>query len=198
MIKKGILFIMVLCLALTFTTTSVFAENQNLNVDKVNNNSSIQDSSSLPEFPLMDWQTLQSLKEKKSNDQESNDQTEAITRAAAPPLDIFEVYAICSEQHPSWEYIGQNDYATDYDHGGSYMYVVTYERGIANPASREATIDGYDLTLIDYELLSGSDGIVYGAVVYWDASGYQEGQFYSQSTSMNFPWNTMYDWINIQ
>ena len=190
--KKLFVFILVGLLMLSLGSP-VFAAEQN------DTSSSIQESSSLP--PLIDGQKLHDLvKAKQSNDQKTNIQNQVVPLGPAPPLSYYQVHAAWSTQHPSWEYFQPyNQYLSVYDHGGEEMYIVTKEIGYGNPSQRQATMNGDSLNLIwDEPFDSNGDGIGDGWYLYWDASGYEDGLFSSQDTSINYPYNTMSDWINIQ
>lgn len=116
--------------------------------------------------------------------------------AAAPPLTYLEVYAVRSANHSSWEFISQYQYSTVYDHGGSWMDIVTIEYGYGN--NPIAQMNGAYLSQWAYQYITDSAGTIIGWIRYWNADGHQSGQFTYQNTSINSPWNTMSDWISVQ
>ncbi len=117
------------------------------------------------------------------------------TKSPASPLYYLEVYAAISSYYPSYEYFSQSQYSSIQNHGGSEMYIVTVELGYGN--SEIAKMVGVNLTEIQSQAIVDS-GIVVGYFRWWNASGYQNGQFTYRNTSINYPYNTMSDWINIQ
>ena len=77
------------------------------------------------------------------------------------------------------------------------MHIVTKEIGYGY--SRYATMNGSNLKLIRIDPIHlDADRIVDGWMCYWDASGHQGGMFKYKNTSCNYPWNTLYDSINIK
>lgn len=117
-------------------------------------------------------------------------------QASAPPLTYLEVYAVISSQHPTYEYISQNQFSTVNDHGGAEMYVVTVELGYGG--SRVAQMNGGYLSEIQNQAIVDSSGAIVGWYRWWNASGYQNGYFTYQSTSLNYPWNTMSDALSVK
>lgn len=119
----------------------------------------------------------------------------------APALSYLQVYAVISSNYPSYEYVGQNQYTTLQDHGGAEMYVVTLEYGYGT--SRFARMNGgallqeYTDSTHPQPIVDASNNIT-GWYRWWIASGYDSGQFTYQSTSINSPFNTMSDFINIK
>jgi hypothetical protein len=115
--------------------------------------------------------------------------------APAPQLTYLEAYAVISSQHPTYEYLSQYQYSTSSDHGGANLYIVTIEYGYgSNPIAR---LNGGTLTQVQSQAITNSSGTIIGWFRWWDASGYQNGQFTYQNTSINSPWNTMYDQVSI-
>jgi len=132
-----------------------------------------------------------------SVDEYSNTDTKAQvgTLSSASPLYYLEVYAAISSNYPSYEYFSQSQYYSVQDHGGAEMYIVTVELGYG--FSPIAKMIGNNLTQVQQQAIT-DNGIVIGYFRWWDASGYQNGQFTYQNTSSNYPYNTMSDWINIR
>jgi hypothetical protein len=114
----------------------------------------------------------------------------------APKLTYLQVYAVISSQHPTYEYVGQNQFSTVYDHGGAEMYVVTAELGYGN--NPIAQMNGARLTQFRSQAIVDSSGTVIGWYRWWNSNGIQGGRFTYQNTSTNYPWNTMSDWLDIR
>lgn len=127
----------------------------------------------------------------------SDDQlaSSSATRAPAAPLYYLEVYAAISSNYPSYEYFSQGQYSSVQDHGGAQMYIVTAELGYG--FSNYAKMIGNNLTMYQQQPIT-DNGIIIGYFRWWTANGYQSGQFTYQNTSVNYPYNTMSDWIMIQ
>lgn len=138
-------------------------------------------------------------------------QTEGLSAnfAPAPPLSYLQVYAVGSS-NIGWEILNDaNTWSTSYDHGGQYMYVAVLELGYggnpfawmnggqlsssANYANDSVCIDAYGYLYTPCAVGESVDGWLR----YFDVSGTQGGMFDYQNTSLNSPWNTMYDSISI-
>lgn len=128
--------------------------------------------------------------------------------APAPALTNIYIVSVTSAQAGS-EPIGMYQMATTRDHGGSYMRVVVDEIGYGSGAS--ATVNGVPLP--SSALISDKPfcSYVYGNYVpcypgqtvigwrkEWRLDGKTGGQFRHQNISMNSPWNTASDFINIK
>lgn len=126
------------------------------------------------------------------------------TRAPAPPLSLLEVLLVGSpdaalqgaaDLGPGYEAVEQFQLLTDYDHGGAWIDIITAELGYGQV--RIAKMAGSLISERGNEpIVSG--GVIIGWYRFWDASGFSGGRFTYQSTSINFPFNTMSDWINIR
>ena len=125
----------------------------------------------------------------------NEDDTTVNEKAPAPPLTYLEVYAAISSNHPTYEYFSQGQYLSTQDHGGNELYIVTVEIGYG--FSTIAKIAGAPLTQIKEKTIT-NNGVVIGFYRWWDASGFQGGQFTYQNRSVNAPHNTMSDWITIK
>ncbi len=122
--------------------------------------------------------------------------SEGSIKAPAPALEYLEVYAAISSNYPDYEIFSETQFISEEDHGGAELYIVTLEFGYGY--LQVAKMDGVTLTEIDQEPVVDDAGIVVGFIRWWDASGFQEGQFIYKNTSFNSPYNTMEDWINIK
>lgn len=126
------------------------------------------------------------------------------TRAPAPALTLLEVLGVGSpnaalqgaaELGPGYEGVNQSQLLTDYDHGGAWIDVITAELGYGHV--RVAKMAGSVISeRLNQPIISG--GVIIGWYRFWDASGFSGGRFTYQSTSINFPFNTMSDWISIR
>ncbi len=113
----------------------------------------------------------------------------------APPVTYLEFAYVISELYPNWEYISPYQYATLNDHGGSWMYLAVVQIGYGYDY---ANMNGSTLPKVYSYPLTNSYGTVYGWINFYEASGYQSGQASVQATSMNYPYNTLYDYLYIQ
>lgn len=131
-------------------------------------------------------------------DEEQEKLTKSITPfGAAAPLTYLEVYAAFSTNNPEYEYFTENQLTSIEDDGGDEMYIVTAELGYGS--TRFARMEGDRLSIYDRQDIDlDGDNIVDGSYPWWDASGYEGGEFTYQNTSSNAPWNTMPDRINIR
>lgn len=120
--------------------------------------------------------------------------------APAPPLSFLQVYAVRSSNYlnfQEYEYFSENQMSSLYDHGGSQMQIVTVELGYGQQGV--AKMNNIQLSLIQSRPIDlNGDYIVDGFFKWWNANGYQSGTFSYQNTSLNSPWNTMYDSIYIK
>ncbi|WP_428241477.1 DUF4879 domain-containing protein [Gynuella sp.] len=138
------------------------------------------------------WQSL-------SNGELSYEQPDSSTMstfAPAPPLTYLQAYAVISTDYPTWEYFSQSQISSVQNHGGAEMYIVTIEYGYGQ--TRIAKINGSILSQVQSQYIVNSSNVIVGWYRWWDASGYNGGQFTYQSTSINSPWNTMSDSIYIK
>lgn len=128
--------------------------------------------------------------------------------SAAPPLTYLQVWYVGSSTC-GWESISDSQTTTICDHGGSQLRVVVMELGYggnpigfmnsgllsssANYLNQGVCRDAYG------QLVSpcSAGQTIVGWLRYWNLDGYQGGYFQHQNTSLNSPWNTMYDNISI-
>ncbi|AIC96118.1 DUF4879 domain-containing protein [Shouchella lehensis] len=152
------------------------------------------------DFKLMETQLLEKVREDFPHAQFVKDPEDfgpISTFGPAPPLSFLSVYAAYSEKHPDFEYFDEFQFRSAADHGGAYMHVVTAEIGYGH--LRQATMEGTRLQSIHSQHIDlTGDNIIDGWFYWWDASGFEEGQFQFQNRSTNHPWNLMSDFIFIQ
>lgn len=129
--------------------------------------------------------------------QKNKDEKSIGIMGSAPPLSYLQVYAAISTNHPTYEYFGENQLSSVYDHGGAEMYIVTAELGYGYQGIAKMNTNNLSMWESLYIDLNG-DSIVDGWFKWWDASGYEYGTFSYQNTSINYPNNTMYDSIYIK
>ncbi|MFM8331665.1 MAG: DUF4879 domain-containing protein [Candidatus Methylumidiphilus sp.] len=126
--------------------------------------------------------------------------------APAPGISYVEVRHVGSTNQ-GWEDLGPNDMATRLDHGGAQLRVITVEIGYGK--SPMAFLDGvrlpnsanYSTTTFcssNYLIPCRAGQTVMGWVRYWNLDGKQSGRFYYQTTSTNFPNNTLGDGMYIR
>lgn len=152
---------------------------------------------STPEKGLsLELPKIQDLSNDMDNSQAKQTDNNAVLRGSAPPLTDLFIYAAESSNYPQFEYFSRNQLSSVQDHGGALMYIVTYERGYGQ--NRFARMNGALLDMHDWLWYDDNgDNINDGVYIMWDASGYQNGTFTYESTSQNYPWNTMSDSIYI-
>lgn len=126
---------------------------------------------------------------------DDEEQAANITRAAAPALTSFKLYAINSEK-AGIEYIStSSSYAqvgSTLDHGGTWFQAITIETGYAK--TRYAYFNNMSMTLTATEGFdTNGDNVIDGYYCLWTYEGnsYEAGTFKANSTSANSPWNTM-------
>ncbi|NWO14208.1 MAG: DUF4879 domain-containing protein [Virgibacillus sp.] len=167
--------------------------------------SSVDESTTLHKKLLKD-QALQSLQEEYPDaqfieeDVAKDGSVEGITlQGPAPPLTSLSVYAAISTHYPQYEYFALNQLTSIEDHGGEEMYIVTREIGYSRNTSRIAQMNGGNIPMLMDEAIDlNGDRIIDGYFRWWDASGYENGRFTYQATSINAPWNTMSARMNIR
>lgn len=129
----------------------------------------------------------------------------SVVAAPAAPLSYVQVRYVGSS-NIGWEAISDSMPSTIQNHGGAQLRVLTVEVGYG--ISRVAKINGTTLpSSANYQTIAfcGSNFLtpcsagqtIVGYSRYWNLDGYQGGSFYYQTTSINSPWNTMSDTLNI-
>ena len=120
----------------------------------------------------------------------------ATTRAPAPQVSSARVSEVYSTQGGR-EVIPVNQYATNRDHGGEKMQVVTRVIGYGRESAKYAGTQVYSTESMHIDL--NNDRIVDGWMNVWDVSGISEsGQFYDTVRSTNFPYTAKGAWVNIK
>lgn len=78
------------------------------------------------------------------------------------------------------------------------MYVVTAELGYGGTSQNAKIDNGPFLKKIQTQSIDLDGDTIVDGWFYWsDASGYDSGRFTYEDTSIVYPWNTMFDSINI-
>jgi hypothetical protein len=115
----------------------------------------------------------------------------------APPLSRLQIIAVYSPQG-GVELIADNQFLTANDHGGAFIQFATDEVGYAT--NQIATFNGVRATQYASQPLywSGTN-IIAGWRRYWQVNGnFTSGQIRYQATSINYPFNTMSDWLQVR
>jgi hypothetical protein len=125
----------------------------------------------------------------------------------APSLQYLQIRRVDSSSAGS-ESIPDNLFTTIRDHGGAQLRVLTVEVGYGNsfrarmkganlPASANISSVPYCNPSNFLEPCRSGQKVI-GWVRYWRLDGNQSGTFYYQNRSLNAPWNTLSDSINIK
>lgn len=132
----------------------------------------------------------------------------SVSRGPAPGLTYLQISYVGSS-NIGWEQTPDGLYTTVYDHGGTQLRVVTDELGYGNlmvarmngsvlPSSAQYSNSTICWNGVSYVTPCSAGQTVAGWRRYWNLDGYQSGTFSYQNTSINSPFNTMSDWINIR
>ncbi len=117
--------------------------------------------------------------------------------APAPGLTRLEVIKVKSTQYATFEPIADSQLLTKQDHGGSVLTVVTEEYGYSG--TEIAKFNGSRMKMTQEERLVGSNRVIYGYRRTWEYKGnFTSGKFEISASSLNFPYTTKGDWINIR
>lgn len=118
-----------------------------------------------------------------------------ITRVSLSPLTHLIIYTVTSEKYQNENTVGKS--ITQFDHGGSYMGIITLE--IGNALTDYAHFNGKAVKEIDRAIYDpNNDKVADGWIYLWDASGYESGTFEIQCTSLVSPRNTLRSRIYIK
>ncbi|WP_019850762.1 DUF4879 domain-containing protein [Desulfitobacterium sp. PCE1] len=184
--KKRVISILLAAIFLLISTTTVFAENnqvKNYEGNFLKESGPIEITDGLRD-------QLKKMREKSASDVQP--------MAEAPPLSYLEVYAAISSQNPTYEYFTANQTSSVADHGGAEMYIVTAELGYGFQRHAKIANSAF-LPEVQYQMIDlDNDSIVDGWFYWWDASGYDSGLFTYENRSANYPFNTMFDSIIIK
>lgn len=124
---------------------------------------------------------------------------------SAPALTYLQIRYVNSSNQGS-EAIADAATSTTKNHGGAQMRVLTVEVGFGN--NRVATINGnvlpasanYSTTpfcSLSFSTPCSPGQTIVGYTRWWNIDGYQSGTFSYRTTSVNFPYNTLTDTLNI-
>jgi hypothetical protein len=130
----------------------------------------------------------------------------SVVAAPAPPLSYVQIRYVGSS-NKGGEWIPDNQLSTTLDHSGAQMLVLTVEVGYGSnpvaqingatlPSSANYRTDPFCNYADFLEQCSAGQTIV-GWVRYWNLNGYQGGSFWYQNRSINSPFNTLGDRLNI-
>lgn len=117
------------------------------------------------------------------------------SRIPAPPLTSIHVYLVNSEQ-AGQEYIAPYQYATNLDHGGSWIQLITLDVGYSG--WREATFDGNKMDLTDVVPVdTDGDTILDGYLRLWTLDvNFDNGKFIYHATP-EYSGRQYEAWINV-
>lgn len=183
--KKRILIVLgCLVFSLAFATNA-FAANSN------------GDKSSIITPITIDAELIENAKNLNLNQANTDGSEQVGIMGPAPALSYLQIRGVQSSDHPEWEDISDSQVITVEDHGGAEMYVATIEQGYGNIPIARMNGSLCPLVLTEYYDLNG-DTIIETWVNYWDASGHNSGTFTYENTSSNYPYNNMWDQLNIR
>jgi hypothetical protein len=123
----------------------------------------------------------------------------------APNLSSVRIFAVGSSSYGDWEYPSAGAYSTSNDHGGQIVQVAVLEFGYGlNPIAK---MDGSTVPIDESGMVCGTPAnftlecsvgqTMTGTMYIYDVSGYQNGTFTYQNTSINGG-GTFYTQIYIQ
>jgi hypothetical protein len=125
------------------------------------------------------------------------------TKGPATGITQFDVIAVGSGQYGGWESIGQYQYGTIQDHGGSPLYIAVAQVGYGN--ANQATMNGLSKSALSTVYLCGSDlhtcqvgETLVGYLYYYDFTGQSNGQFKASSNSVASPFGYWSDTVYIK
>jgi hypothetical protein len=123
----------------------------------------------------------------------------------APNLSSVRIFAVGSSNYGDWEFISTGAYSTSNDHGGQILQVAVLDFGYGlNPIAK---MNGSTVPINESEMVCGTPPnfplecsigqSATGTLYIYDVSGYQNGTFTYQNTSINGG-GTFYAQIYIQ
>ena len=108
---------------------------------------------------------------------------------AAIPLQEVRVIGVCSEKsNGKWEEIKKNQSMTRQSHGGVFLRIATIDIGYGH--SGTAKMNSSILKQYDSEVMTDNSGIAYAFVKYWNADGYNGGNFTYENDTINGVYTT--------
>lgn len=94
----------------------------------------------------------------------------------AIPLQEVRVIGVCSEKSKGkWEEIKKGQSMTRHSHGGSFLWIATVDIGYGH--SGVAKMNSSQLKQYDSSVETDSSGIAFAFIKYWNADGYNGGNF---------------------
>lgn len=198
--KSQLIVLIVFMMFIPLCYSSLFAEEFNKERDELIGKldfydrfeSTIKNNAELIEKMGMEIEKYK--KNQSLNDINQDEQT--VSRAPAPPVSNLQFTGVMSENSQyNWEDIGTYQSSTTIDHGGAHIYLEVLEIGYGYDY---AWMSGVQLTELAKYNVTNNAGTVVGFVHYYDASGFQNGNATTQARSMNYPYNTCSDALNIQ
>lgn len=130
-------------------------------------------------------------------------------KSSASGIKSLQIIAVGSQQVGVWEMLSSYQTSTSYDHGGSFLRVVTQEVGYGNlpvarfngrvlPSSAAYQTDRLCAQGSSVTTSCRTGQTIVGFRTYWRIDGNQAGTFTYQNTSTNAPWNTVSDTVYIR
>lgn len=119
-------------------------------------------------------------------------------RAPAPALTGIYIMGVASPQGGAEYMTTLNQYSTGNDHGGDWIQVLTLEVGYGQ--NRSGLFNGRSMQIAESSPADlNGDGIVDGFYYLWESyRPFTEGAFETKATSINFPVNTLSNFINVK
>ena len=103
---------------------------------------------------------------------------------SAIPLQEVRVIGVCSEKSKGkWEKIQKNQSMTRQSHGGAFLRIATIDIGYGH--SGIAKMNSSRLEQYDSEVITNNSGIACAFVKYWNADGYNGGNFTYENGTIN-------------
>ena len=122
------------------------------------------------------------------------------TAQPAPALTAEYVVGVKSTGYTNgqqWDYVPQGAFITPGNHTGPELLVAVYEQGYAN--NQIAFFNGMRMQLLQSQPLVNAQSQIYGYIrYYYIQTPFTSGTFRCQSTSINFPFNTLSTSLSIK
>ena len=114
----------------------------------------------------------------------------------AIPLQEVRVLGVCSEKsHGQWEMIDKGQSMTRKSHGGIFLRIATVDIGYGHDGI--AKMNSSQLKKYNMETKSDT-GIIYAFIKYWNADGFDGGNFTYENYSMTGNFNNISTRLYIQ